>query len=69
MSKQFAESYYGSDFPYARINDRIKQGYRVISAFGDAHRCTVIYENNSTLKDCPFCGGKSSATTKSESGV
>lgn len=58
MNKQFAESYYGSDYPSARINDRIAQGCRVISAFGDSHCCTVIYESSSLLKDCPFCGNE-----------
>lgn len=58
MKKQFAESYYGSDFPCDRINERIMQGCRVIAAFGDAHYCTVIYESSSLLKDCPFCGNE-----------
>lgn len=58
MKKQFAESYYGSDYPSARINDRIAQGCRVIAAFGDSHYCTVIYEDSSLLEDCPFCGSE-----------
>ena len=58
MNKQFAESYYGSDYLSTRINDRIAQGCRVISAFGDSHCCTVIYESSSLLKDCPFCGNE-----------
>lgn len=44
MKKQFAESYYGSDYPSSRINQRIEEGCVVLSAFGDAHYCTVVYE-------------------------
>lgn len=54
MKKQFAESYYGHDFPCNRINDRIAQGCRVIAAFGDAHYCIVVYEKNINPRDMRY---------------
>ena len=51
MKHQFAESYYGSDNPQKCINERIAEGCWVIAAFGDAHRCTVVYEKNINPKD------------------
>lgn len=71
MGGQFSESYLAgtSNKSFStRINERIEQGYHVISAFGDAHCCTVVYEssnvyensncNNTKLRPCPFCGNE-----------